>query len=383
MLPFSYAIRNLFRDPIRLIQEVGGAGLVVFLVFFASSFNRGMESVLSTSGSPRNVILLSAGSEESAERGEVGLQAESLAASGIRGIAARLGEPAVSGEVHYMGLIGFPDGHSAQAVLRGITPSAFEVHREARIAEGRYPGAGEVLVGRLAHTTLGVPPEAVVPGARILFEDAAFTVAGVLEAPGTVMESEVWFDRNDLMMLTQRDSLSCVVVRMESLDGFRDADLFTKQRLDLELVAMRESEYYGKLARFYGPLRGMTWLTAGLIAAGAVFGGLNTLYAAFASRIRELATLQAVGFTRPAILASLVQESLVSALTGTLLAAFVAVAVLEGFTVPFSIGTFSLALPFDVVAIGLLVGIGLGVVGALPPAYRCLKAPLPVALRSS
>jgi len=383
MLPFSYATRNLLRDPVRLLQKVLGAALVVFLVYAAGSFNEGMKGVLMASGSSRNVILLGAGSEESVERSEVSIQSETLATAGIRGIEKRLGVPAVSGEVHYMAPLAVGDQGEEQALLRGVTPAAFEVHREVRILEGSYPRPGEILVGRLAHHSLGVSAETLAPGGEIEFEDQTFTVSGVFEAPGTVMESEVWFDRNDLMAAIQRDALSCVIVRMNSDEGFKDADLFARQRLDLELVALRESDYYAQLAGFYGPLRGMTWLTAGLIGAGAVFGGLNMLYAAFASRIRELATLQAVGFRRRAILFSLVQESLMATLLGTLLASFLAVTFLEGVTVPFSIGTFRLLMPLPVLGLGLLVGLALGTLGALPPAARCLGAPLPVALRSS
>jgi ABC-type antimicrobial peptide transport system permease subunit len=126
----------------------------------------------------------------------------------------------------------------------------------------------------------------------------------------------------------------------------------------------------------------MTWLTAGLIAAGAVFGGFNMLYAAFASRIRELATLQAIGFTRTAVFISLVQESLLATLTGTLCAAFAAVWILEGQTIYFSIGTFSLQMSAGVVLTGLLTGLLLGILGSIPPAIRCLGASLPSSLRS-
>ena len=126
----------------------------------------------------------------------------------------------------------------------------------------------------------------------------------------------------------------------------------------------------------------MTWLTAALVATGAVFGGINVLYAAFASRIGELATLQAVGYSRPAILVSLLQESLVSTLAGTLVASVVAVAVLEGVRVPFSMVTFQLTLSAPVLALGLGAALLLGTLGALPPAWRCLMAPIPVALRS-
>ncbi|MBL9151377.1 MAG: ABC transporter permease [Verrucomicrobiales bacterium] len=383
MLPFSYAIRHLLRDPARLAQKTLGAGLVVFLVLAAGSFNSGMKQVLQATGSPLNVILLGAGSEESVERSEIAMSVETQATAGIRGIASRLGVPAVSGEVHYMGMISVPGQPDAQAILRGVTVSALEVHREVRVLEGRYPRSGEVMVGMLAHEALDLPRESLQVGGTVEWEGQRFAISGRFEAPGTVMESEIWCDRNDLMTSIKRDRLSCLVIRLESGDAFKEADLFCKQRLDLELVALRESDYYGQLAGFYGPLRGMTWLTAALIGAGAVFGGLNILYAAFASRVRELATLQAIGFRRGPILFSLVQESLVTSLIGTLLAAFLAIACLEGVTVPFSIGAFHLGLPLPVIAGGMLTGILLGTLGALPPALRCLRMPLPSALRSA
>lgn len=383
MLPFSYAARSLLRDPVRLVQKSIGAALVVFLVLAAGSFNSGMRKMLEATGSPRNVILLGAGSEESIERSEVSLQVETVATAGIAGISSRLDIPAVSGEVHTMGFVTAPGHAPAQGLLRGVSPVALEVHREVRILEGRYPGPGEVLAGQLAHRSLGLPAEALLPGRSIEFEGQSFTVSGIFEAPGTVLESEIWFERADLMTAARRENLSCVILRMESPDGFKDADLFCRQRLDLELFAVRESGYYAKLSSFYGPLRGMTWLTAALVGAGAVFGGLNMLYSAFAARIRELATLQAIGFPRGALLVTLIQESLLATLPGTLLAAFVAVFWLEGLTVPFSIGAFRLLLPLPVLSLGLGTGLLLGTVGALPPAIGCLRKPLPVALRST
>ncbi|HCC20119.1 MAG TPA: hypothetical protein DEP88_02570, partial [Verrucomicrobiales bacterium] len=101
MLPFTYALRNLFRDPSRLAQTVGGSALVVLLLMVAVALNEGMDSVLSASGSSKNVILVGKGSEESIERSEVHLDAESAAATSIRGLDGRLGTSAVSGEIYY------------------------------------------------------------------------------------------------------------------------------------------------------------------------------------------------------------------------------------------------------------------------------------------
>ena len=388
MLPFTYAIRNLFRDPTRLIQTVGGSAIVVLLLIAAVSLNQGMDSVLSASGSPQNVILMGKGSEESIERSEIGIEAESAASTSIGGIETTLGVSAISGEIIYQAPIRTSSGGVEQALLRGVLEKALLVHRSVRLLEGHFPGPGEVMVGHLAHRNMGVNLEELELGKLIYFGDAELKISGRFSAPGTVMESEIWFDRNDLATFTQRDSLSSITIRFSSgEDGVAgdvsDAELFAFQRNDLELSAIREDKYYEKLSLFYEPIKVMTWVTAALVAAGAVFGGLNTLYAAFAARIKEMATLQSIGYTRLALFISLIQESLLATLTGTLVAFVIAYFFLDGVTVPFSVGTFTLNLTPAVILTGLVTGGLLGSLGTIPPAIRCLLPSLPKALRSS
>ncbi len=382
MLPLSYAIRNLFRDKSRLAQTVGGSALVVLLVMAAAALNGGMKQVLSASGSPLNAILLGAGSEESIQRSEIAERTAGIASAGVAGVSQTLGSPAVSTEIHYMTYLEVAGKSKAQALFRGVTPAALRVHPEVRLLDGTFPQAGEVMVGKLAFRKLGLKPSDLVTGTTALLDGSHVTISGIFAAPGTVMESEIWAPLSDIRMLAQRETVSCVVLRLEHPDDFAEADLFSKQRLDLELTALRESDYYAHLANFFKPLRIMTWITAGLVAAGAVFGGLNTLYAAFASRIKELATLQAIGYTRRAILASLVQESLLASLTGTLVASALAMLLLDGRTIPFSIGAFTVTITPAIALIGIITGVLLGIIGALPPAFRCLKPSLPSALRS-
>ena len=382
MLPLTYALRNLFRDKPRLLQTVGGSALVVLLVIAATALNGGMSQVLSASGSEKNVILLGAGSEESIQRSEVSALLGGISEAGVRGVSKTLGRPAASVEIHYMTYLLDKDGRKGQGLFRGVTPRALLVHPEVRVLEGTFPRSGEVMVGRLAWRKLGVPESSLKPGAEVTIDGSAMTVSGTFAAPGTVMESEVWAALGDLHMLAQRETVSCVVLRMDDPADFSEAELFAQQRLDLELAALRESDYYAALSSFFKPLRVMTWITAGLIAVGAVFGGFNTLYAAFASRIRELATLQAIGYGRGAIFLSLVQESLIACLAGTLLASVTAIFLLDGRTIPFSIGAFTVSVSPQVALAGLATGILLGILGAIPPAIRCLRPPLPTALRS-
>lgn len=382
MLPLSYAIRNLLRSKARLAQTVGGSALVVLLVMAAVAINEGMTRVLSASGSPRNVILLGAGSEESVQRSEVTDSTAGIAGASVPGISETLGVRAVSAEIHYMNYLDFTDGSRAQALIRGVTPAALHVHPEVRLLEGRFPGAGEVMVGRLAWRNLGLGEDRLQVGTRLLLNDQEMIISGRFSAPGTVMESEVWATLSDIRVLAQRETISCVVLRLDDPEDYAEADLFAKQRLDLELSALRESDYYGRLSEFFGPLRAMIWVTVSLIAAGAVFGGINTLYAAFASRVREMGTLRAIGFSRTTLLFSLLQESTLACLSGTLLASALALFLLDGRTVAFSIGTFSLEVSTSVALTGIVSGLLLGILGAIPPAIRCLKPALPVALRS-
>ena len=146
---------------------------------------------------------------------------------------------------------------------------------------------------------------------------------------------------------------------------------------------MSELSYFEKLSAFYKPVRTMTWVTALLVAVSAVFGGINTLYAAFASRVREIATLQAIGFGRLAVLVSFIQESMVAAAVGTLLGALASAALYSERVVSLGGSAFRMSVEPGTLYVGLIAGLFLGLLGALPPAIRCLSPALPAALRDS
>lgn len=387
LLPWDYGVRNLGRSPRRLVLSVAGAALVVLLVLSAGAFVRGVQRSLRISAGSNNVILLGAGSEESFERSEINPAAGQLAQASIPGIRSRLGVAYVSPEVHMQTVVreARDSIHAPQVLVRGITPPAFLVHSRARIISGRAPepGRDEIIVGSLSARKLGLPDGRLNVGQTLWFDDRSWTIVGQFESPGTVMESEIWVPLSDLQIAARRDNLSCVVLTLDDGAGqFEDVDAFAKQRLDLELVAMRESDYYAKLAAFYRPIQLMVWATAGLIAMGGLLGGLNTMYAAFAGRVREIGALQSIGFARGAVVISLVQESLLTTAAGALLAAALALAVLDGLHVRFSMGVFGLVIDSTVLAMGLLVGLVLGLLGALPPAARALQMPIAQALKA-
>ena len=400
LLPFQYAVRNLGRSRSRLALSVAGAAMVSLLILVAGGFVRGMSRSLQASGGERNVLIMGAGSEESVERSEIEASVPGVLEASVPGIRARAGVSYVSPEVHVMLPVATGGGDSSpdaeleprrQVMLRGVTPAAALVHASVSLREGRWPvaGADEVMVGRTAATVLGVPDAELAAGRTLTIDGRPWTIVGRFDAPGTVVEAEVWLPLADVMTATKRATISCVVVTLDPYDEetghgaeFDDVAAFAMTRPDLELVAMTEREYYGKLAEFHGPVKVVVWVTSALIALGGLFGGLNTTYAAFASRVRELGTLQSLGFRRGAIVWSMVQESTLGAAAGGLFACVVGVFVLDGLAVRFSMGAFGLVIDETVVASGLLAGLAMGVIGAVPPAVRCLRPPIPEALKA-
>ena len=382
MIPLTYSCRNLLRRPVQSIQLIIGSSLVVMLVMLAACMNQAMDRTLARTGEPRNVILLGAGSEESVERSEVRNGLEQIIASSIPGILQTMEKPTISPEIHFNGMLSANKVNS-QALVRGVRHEALWVHKEIRILEGRFPESGEIMIGRLAHQKLGISSSALQIGKIVELSGEKMVISGIFDAIGTVMEAEVWVPLQDLMTYTQRDKLSCVIVSLVNTDYIPDLDAFTKQRLDLELVAIQETEYYAKLSNFYAPIRWMAWLCAILLSIGALFGGLNTLYAAFSARIQEFGAMQAIGFSRKAILLSLTQESCFTGFIGSFCAFFISIVWLQGLTFPFSIGVFILDFNSSILILGLVTGISLGIVGGVPPAWNCLHPTLSETLKSS
>lgn len=386
LLPFEYAARNLGRSPLRLFISVIGSVLVVVLATASFAFVRGMDRSLIGSGLPDNVILLGAGSEESIERSEISTSVASQAQASIPGLMSTAGQAYVSPQIHAaLGVaIEKESDPIGQAVFRGVTPAAYSVHPQVRLIEGRPPqnGADELLVGQLASSRLGLPEERLAIGQQLWIDGRPFTIVGRFAAPNTVMNAELWIPLTSIQTLTRRESVSCVVLTMDQAE-FADVDLFVKSRVDLELAAILETQYYDQLSAFYKPIKMMVWITALLIGAGGLLGGLNTMYAAFAARIREVGTLQSLGYSRRAIVINFLQESLLAASAGTVIGALLCLLILDGISIRFSMGAFGLLVDAPTIGFGLLAGLLLGLIGSIPPALRCLRLPIAESLKAN
>ncbi|WP_417383272.1 ABC transporter permease [Gimesia sp.] len=383
LIPWEYGVRNLFRRPVRTLLTLSGLTTVIVLVFIVIGFIRGLEHSLTASGDPQVALLFSLGMGENLEYSSIPMRSSELVAASVSGIKELNDRKYVSPELYLGTQIELADeGHSSMGLVRGVTQSALLVRRQVELESGSWPGPGEVLIGILVATKLGLTDQQLAVGKNILLEGRMWRISGTFSAADSAFESEIWCRLDELQQAMKRQDLSLVAVTMNSPADFPDLDLFCKERLDLELQALREINYYQGLKKDYGPIRMLAWLVVFLVSGAGVFAGLNTLYGAVVGRTRELSTLQTLGFLRRAIVISLIQEGMLLSTAASLIAALIAVFLINGIAVRFTMGAFSLQIDSISLLIGCGVGVLLGLLGAIPPALRALRLPVVDGLKS-
>jgi ABC-type lipoprotein release transport system permease subunit len=383
LLPWEYGVRNLLRRPSRTALTLVALTIVVLLVFVVVAFIQGLEASLVSSGNPAVVLVYSQSAAESIENSAVSSATPALLAASISGVERSYDTKAVSPELFLGTRVALAEGESNRlGLVRGVTTTAPLVRRQVRISEGRWPGAGEILVGKLVYAKVGCDPRRLAIGRQVRFEGLDWTISGHFSAEGAAFESELWCRLPDFQQALKRQDLSLVALQLQRGAPAAEVELFCKERIDLELQALRETEYYASLQKHYRPVRMLAWLVVGLISGAGVFAGLNLMYGSVAGRIREIATLQTIGYRRRAILLSLIQEGTLLAAAAALIAGAIAIVFLNGIAVRFTMGAFVLRVDSIAVLAGCGAGLLLGIVGAIPPAIKALRVPIVESLKA-
>lgn len=376
LLPWEYAIRNLFRRPLRTCLTLGGLTTVIVLVFVVVGFIRGLGQSLAISGNPQTALIFSLGMGENLEYSSIPMRTSDLIPASVEGIRKHFGQKHVSPELYLGTQVNVGQREASMGLVRGVTRSALLVRGQVEIEKGDWPATGEVIMGRLAAAKLGANQVETSIGQFISFEGRKWKISGVFSAGGSAFESEAWCRLDELQQAMKRQDLSIVAVTLAPDGDFANLDLFCKERLDLELQTMQETQYYDSLQKDYGPVRWLAWLVVSLVSAAGIFAALNTMYGSVVGRITELSTLQTIGFVRRAVIVSLLQEGLLLAATASLLAAWIALVFVNGAAVRFTMGAFVLRIDNMAVLIGCGVGLSLGFLGTIPPAIRALRMPI-------
>lgn len=383
LLPWDYGVRNLFRRPSRSALTLGGLSIVVLLVLVVVGFIRGLEASLAATGRPNVMLVYALSSGADIENSAIPGRTPALLTASVAGVRQRHGVKYVSPELYLGTRIEVGGGEKkGLGLVRGVTTAAPLVRQQVQIVEGAWPGVGEVLVGRLAHSKLGVEKESLAVGQQVQFDGRKWTVSGTFTAGGAAYESELWCPLAELQTALKRQDLSLVAVEMETSDAAADVDLFCRERVDLELKSVAETAYYADLQKHYRPVRMLGWVVVCLVAGSGVFAGLNTMYGAVVGRIRELATLQAIGYRRRAILLTLVQEATLLSCAGALVACVLGLLFVNGTAIRFTMGAFMLRVDSVGISIACATAIILGVIGAIPPATKAMRLPVVEAIKA-
>lgn len=373
-LPWEYGVRNLFRRPTRTALTLTGLTTVILLIFVVVAFIRGLEASLAASGDDDVVLVYGLSSGADIENSSIPARTPALLSASLDGIQRRYDVQHISPEV-YLGTRITVAGEDKKGLglVRGVTTAAPLVRSKVQIVEGEWPGPGEVLAGKLAHSKLSCREESLSVGSTVSFDGRDWRVSGRFAAGGSAFESELWCPLQDMQAALKRQDLSLVAVKMAPDGALADIEMFCSERLDLELKAVPEAQYYASLQQHYKPVRLLGWVVVWLIAGAGVFAGLNTMYGAVVGRVRELSTLQAMGYRRRAITMSLIQEAVLLSVGGSMIAALVAFLLVNGTAVRFTMGAFALRVDSLAVVIGCGTGLTLGLLGAIPPAFKAMR----------
>ena len=367
------------------VAIIGIAGVVVVFLGVLS-IAEGFRAAMAGVGDPQTVIVMRAGSDTEMTSGMSGDTARLV--MDTPGIARNQRGAIASPELFV--IVGHPtkkDPSDANVPLRGVSSGALEVRPEIKIIEGRMftEGTNEIVVGRAASLQFAN----LTVGSETKWGQNRWKVVGIFDANGSAAESEIWCDARVLQPAYQRgNSYQSVYARLESVDGFQAFKDALTSNPQLSVTAIREPDYFAAQSDVLNSIiTTIGYLIAGLMGIGAVFGAVNTMYTAVASRTREIATLRALGFGNFPVVFSVLSEAVFLSLVGGIIGGLVAWIAFDGYQTStmnfqsFSQVAFAFAVTPKLLMTALVYALLMGLVGGLLPAIRAARLPVVTALR--
>ena len=375
----------LERSGSSLVIIVGIAGSVAVMVSLLA-MAEGLSSTISSTGEEDRVIILRDGSSSELSSGVAMTELDTVSSSpGIKSID---GEPMIAGELFAIIDLKKKGAESTSNLpIRGVQPSSFKIRPEVEIVEGRNftTGTAEIIVGKGANNQY----EGLEIGDQIKVRDSFATVVGIFSSNGNVHESEIWADLAASQGLFRRGaSASSMILKLNSPDSFDEVGLFVESYPNLELKVQSESDFYENQSSGADLIKVFGQVVGYIMAIGAVFAALNTMYSAVSTRLVEIGTLRALGFKGTTVLLALLIEALLLATIGGLLGGAIAYLLFNGYTVStlaggsFSQTAFAFAVTGEIIQQGLTLALLVGFIGGVFPAWNASRRDIAEALRS-
>jgi putative ABC transport system permease protein len=362
---------------------VTGVAAVVAVLVSALAVATGFTRAARSTGSPERAMVLTADTEGASSLS----RDNAVTILNAPGIRTADGTPIASAEaLFFVPLVNRSTGLNAFVAVRGVGRQALALRPEVRIVAGRAfaSGARELIVGRAVQQRLG----GLDVGAKIALPTGDWSIVGVFESGGDSHESELMTDVETLLNAYGRNSFNAITVRLDGAAAFERFTAALAEDPSLNVSTLREDDYYAAASGFVARLlTAIAYGIGGIMAFGAAFGALNTMYSAVSTRAREIATLRAIGFGAVPVVASVLAEALVLALAGAVLGAAAAFVLLDGATISAMTGitpsqlTFGLEVRPGLVLIGIACAVAIAAVGGLFAAARAARVPVAIAMR--
>jgi putative ABC transport system permease protein len=384
-IPLKYNVRSLLVRRISTAMTGGGIALVVAVFVIVMALVAGLNSAISDTGDPDNLIVLRKGATTETYSA---VQIDQFDALKFLPQIRREPDGSVdaSPELPVQALMERIGGGRDNIVVRGVLPVALKVHQKVHITEGRMfnPSVNEVVVGKglIGHY------KNMALGSTLRFGRGNWKVVGIMTAEGGSFESEVWGDIHNVQDDAQRGAYYADA-RIKLAPGADSTALINRLADDprINLQGQTERDYYKDQAVVANQMRVLGMIVAVIMAIGAIFGAMNTMYAAVSSRTTEIGTLRALGFAPLAVMTSFLLESMVLAVAAGAIGIILAMPI-DGLSttfgnfVTFSTLAFSFHVTFAIVIEALIFAAVMGVVGGWLPARQAMKMPVVDALRS-
>jgi putative ABC transport system permease protein len=385
-LPLKYNIRNLTVRKGSTFATAASVGLTVAVFLMVMALARGIELTLSSSGEPLNLIVVRNGSTAEMMSSVTVENLNTL--QFLDGVVHQGDQPLASPEM--ITLIYKPRKGQTQGsnvMIRGVGPMSLKLRSGFKIVEGRMfqTGLAEAIVSRRISERF----QGLGLGDRFRVQAAEYTVVGLFDAEGKAFESEIWVDVNVLKNSTKRQTYSSILMRVKDSDTLAALAKRISDDQRLQLKAEAERTFYEEQQGVASTaLKYLGGFISFIMAVGACFAGMNTMYAAVANRTQEIGTLRVLGFKRRSILAAFVLESVAIAILGVAIGVLLALPLNFVSTGTSNFVTFSeIAFNFRVtpglVVAALIFGVGIGFFGSILPSLRASRYRIVDALRAT
>lgn len=377
-LPISYSLKSVINRPSRSLMTTFGVAIAIFLSVTMLALGKGLSNTASSTSEPLNLIVMSYGAESQEFSAIEPAYLRAMSSLESLGTGVQL-----SPELYLNTMVSAQGRDSTAVLVRGLRRENAGLHPKVSVSEGELPERGnQIAIGPLVATRLGLADDAMGIGSTLNFEGQQWNISGILSAPGTAYESEIWAPVEDLMAAARRDDYSIIIARAADAATLADIQFDLETRTDIRTSTFTETAYYARESQRLKPVLAVCSIMTLLLVSGGAMAGMNTMFNSVMGRLNELSVLLLLGYRRFEVVGGIMLEGVILCLLGGVIGSMSAL-LLSGVPMKFSMGAFRFVVDEQIILSGLGMAVVIGIVGSLVPSLRLRTLSIAVGLRTA